>query len=485
MASDSSLTDDQQNDLQGIQHLLAMSNDLLASGEQAGGERAVGFAWEAVQRAQKLEAAQVSGARRLLAGAWLTHANAQRAAGKPEERSAALQGYADAISHFRAVMDKNDPADAHQLAKMWMARGMALLEDRPEAPQEALECFDRALDLREKLPAQKDGRTIWLLSAAWLNRGDLLTRLSSAERAAEAVKSYDEAIALLSDLPEEEQAAARGRLGLAWMNRGLAAAAAGGEEATQEALRCFTKSVEELSADEAPAGEEQSRVLACARLNRGHALLNQQAADAAGAREEALATMALTADFEKTEVMAAQMSLQARHLLCRAVGYKIDEGTVLVDWVTEATDAVDDGLALARHWRQKGTEWLRGMEMELLRFGAMIYRACQPHFLAEFLLDSLDGERVPGAPVAVERAHHIAVETIWSTTTSLREMQRQREAARVGGVSEIMERLEELEQAEQRLQELRAKYLGTATTNGSDEAEANADAESRGAENVV
>ena len=58
--------------------------------------------------------------------------------------------------------------------------------------------------------------------------------------------------------------------------------------------------------------------------------------------------------------------------------------------VHEATDAVDDGLALVRSWEQRGGVWFRGLAFDLFRFGARVYAHYQPQFLEEFIEDNLN-----------------------------------------------------------------------------------------------
>jgi hypothetical protein len=60
------------------------------------------------------------------------------------------------------------------------------------------------------------------------------------------------------------------------------------------------------------------------------------------------------------------------------------------DDVHEATDAVDDGLALIRRWEQKGVAGFRMLAADLFRFGSRVYLIYQPQFLQEFLDENLD-----------------------------------------------------------------------------------------------
>lgn len=443
--------------------LMSIAGTLIASGKEAGIRQAVALASEAIQIWQQLLPANLPDTQRSLSMACLLKANALRETGDPVLRADALLAYEETLQHFQVVMDQSDPADANQMAKIWMCRGMTLLDDgRPSVLGEALNCFDRALDLRKSLPLETEWRYVWALSAAWLNRGDVLTRLGGAENLAESIRSYDEAIPLLTDMPMEEYPTCRARLALAWMNRGLACQAQENPESLEEAIQSYGFSIATLT--EGGDHGEQRRILACARLNRGHALLNRVPADPVTAREDALAALALAIEFEKQEVLAAQVSLQSRHLLCRAMAHLMDSGEVPADWLEETTDAVDEGMALARYWRQLGETRLRELEGELFRFGALIYRLCQPHFLAEFLLDNLDPERSPGVPVADGNIHHLATEALWSLVMDIRARQQAGPAASETE-GRLLSLLEELQETEKRLQALREQYLGGSGKN--------------------
>lgn len=450
------------DDILHARYLMSTAGTLIASGKEPAIQQAVSLASEAIQIWQQLLPANLPDTRRSLSLAWLLKANALRETGDPVLRADALLAYEETLQHFRAVMEQSDPADANQLAKIWMCRGMTLLDDgRPSVLGEALTCFERALDLRKSLPLEKEWRYVWALSAAWLNRGDVLTRLGGAENLAESIRSYDEAIPLLKDMPMEEYPTCRARLALAWMNRGLACQAQDSPESIEEALKSYSFSIATLM--EGGDHAEQRRILACARLNRGHALLNRIPADPASSREDALAALALAIEFEKKEVLAAQVSLQSRHLLCRAMAHLMDSGEVPADWLEETTDAVDEGMALARYWRQLGEERLRELEGELFRFGALIYRLCQPHFLAEFLLDNLDPQRSPGAPVADGNIHHLATEALWSLVVDIRARQQADPTPEME--SRLLPLLEELQETEKQLQSLREQYLGSSGKN--------------------
>ena len=89
------------------------------------------------------------------------------------------------------------------------------------------------------------------------------------------------------------------------------------------------------------------------------------------------------------------MSLRARHAQVMALGARLaaaeQEREPTADLASEATDAVEGGLTVAREFERRGVTQLRPLALRLFRLGAQLYCAYQPHFLGEFLLESLDG----------------------------------------------------------------------------------------------
>ena len=67
-----------------------------------------------------------------------------------------------------------------------------------------------------------------------------------------------------------------------------------------------------------------------------------------------------------------------------------DDAAEMPEDVHEATDAVDEGLALVRSWEQRGVDVFRGVAFDLLRFGARVYARYQPQFLDEFIAENTD-----------------------------------------------------------------------------------------------
>ena len=339
-----------------------------------------------------------------------------------------------------------------------MKQGIALLgNNTPASLKEAVSHFDRAIDLRRRLPLDANPMFRHGLAAGWMNRGDALTRLGSPENLAEALRSYDAALETLSLLPLDVSPLFRRRLAIAWQNRGLTLLA---QDANgwAEAEQSFTKAIAILHQGNAAMIEDRNYLLATVWMNKANALVRGQALDPA--RTAAKQALAVTIPAESSDLALAEAGLNARHILCQAIaGWLAGPGLSTAardELIAEATDAVDDGMRLAQNWEQRGATQFRPLAQELFRFGARIYQMFQPHFLNEFLLETLDPAHSTAFAANTEM-HAAALESLWRT---FRELQR-------GGFAqlntpqfdEFLERLRELRMLEDRLAELRRQYL--------------------------
>ena len=68
------------------------------------------------------------------------------------------------------------------------------------------------------------------------------------------------------------------------------------------------------------------------------------------------------------------------------------------DWIAQATDATEEALAIARSTGYR-SPWLA----DLVRYGAEIYRVCQPHFLAGFIREWATGDGPLAGDEALKR----------------------------------------------------------------------------------
>jgi hypothetical protein len=267
-----------------------------------------------------------------------------------------------------------------------MREGIALLEESsPESLREAVALFDRALAIRTRLLVPGDAWLGYVTAASWMNRAEALTRLGAPGELEEALRSYDEALAVLALAPGGQIPLYRRREAIAWLNRGMVLRKLKTGDCLDRAIASFERAIAVPGEETAEAG-----VLAGAWLNRGAALLELQPARPAEARACALATLRLTAPAEETDAVAAETGLKGRQVLCLALaGLLATAPETAPEWSSEATDAVEAGLALARAWQARGETRFHSLQLELFRFGLVAYQKYQPGFLAEYLLDQV------------------------------------------------------------------------------------------------
>jgi hypothetical protein len=280
-------------------------------------------------------------------------------------------------------------------ASVLMKRGIAFLDEpRREAPIDALHCFDEALELRRRIPADHSPFQGYLLAACLLNRGDALVRMGDVGPIATAIASYDEGITVLRRLPLAEDSRYPRRLALGLQNRGLALQARGREGDFDLAKASFADALAVLDQEHSHGIEDLAYVRAVVWLNLAN-LHAAQGSDEAHAvsRDAAVRALESVAGVETADANAAAAGLQARHVLCRvcahSLGQAVDDAEMPAD-VHEATDAVDDGLELVRAWEQRGVPYFRPFALDLFRFGARVYARYQPQFLDEFIADNMN-----------------------------------------------------------------------------------------------
>lgn len=301
---------------------------------------------------------------------------------------------------MRPDLDDLSLSESHAIdaqASALMKRGICLLAtDRTDSSAAALALFDSALELRRRLPIQTVPRFALGLAACWLNRADALMRLPSAggAHAAAALGAYDEAIRLLQNPPLQENANFRRRLAIAHQNRGLALHAQDGSDIAR-ASTAFSEAIAILDHAESALIPDRQYLLGTVCSNLANLCASRSdAKSVAIARGSARRAIALVLDREVSHADAAEVGLKARHALCRTVALILSQaivkGATDLDAVHEATDAAEDGLDLARRWKQKGVHRFRDIACDLFHFGSLVYAEFQPHFLDEFVGDNLD-----------------------------------------------------------------------------------------------
>jgi tetratricopeptide (TPR) repeat protein len=309
----------------------------------------------------------------------------------------------------------NPPSAA---AAAWLKRGQDFeARATPGALVEAVRCYGEAVALLKALPLREEA-VRRQLGLVWMNLGNALQRQEGNSPEAGAVRAYDEAISLLRSLARDMSPDDRNSLGAAWMNRGLSLHRFGRGEKLAEAVESHGEAVAVLRT--LPLNEVIWYRLnsAGAHMNLANARLDLGGSDhIALARESARESLEVleAPDLERTVAPAADVGIKARRVLCDALGLLLASNTTplsLHELAAEASDAVDEGLALIRHWESRGAPYFRELAERLFRFGTRLYRLHQPQFLAEFILETLDPLRSTGALPATAGFRAIAAEAI-------------------------------------------------------------------------
>lgn len=275
------------------------------------------------------------------------------------------------------------PKNSLQQSAEWLQRGQSL-EARGDYTQ-ALSCYDQAVALGRSASVA-DHASRRQLGIAWMNRGNALQQLGTAASVVDAVTAYDEAIAVLQTLPFESDPVFRNHLGAAWLNRGHALLLA----SDASGIASFEQAIAQLEKLPLEADPYYRLNLAGAWTNLAHATL---ATTPGRARDAALSALSTLRPVEHSHEAFAAMSLRTRRALIMALGEQLraaeSSHRPTTALLAEATDAVDDGLAVAREFAQRSGPLFRDLAARLFRLGAQLYGRHQPHFLGEFLLEHL------------------------------------------------------------------------------------------------
>ena len=241
------------------------------------------------------------------------------------------------------------------------------------------------------------------LGVAWMNRGHSQLLLDNPTGDAAALAAYEQAIALLRTLPLAGNPSWANSLGAACMNYGQLLHRVHGTARADEALAAFGEAEALLRPLPSTDTPWPRRNLAGTLLNRANLLLDlARHAEAVVTAREALA---LCAPLAQAEFLEADLALKSRRALCDALGRLLvrpdaDQAAL----AGEASDVIDDALALVRHWAARGATALQPLAERFFFYGAQLYRINQPHFLPEFLEENL--------PLAGPGIRAIALEVI-------------------------------------------------------------------------
>ena len=278
-----------------------------------------------------------------------------------------------------------EPADGNPLPhELWLQRGQAL--EAEQRIKEAVAAYDHAISLVRAAGNAAEPSARLALALAWMNRGNALQKRGTPSTLADSIRAYDEAIVLFRTLPLEKQPRLRNHLGAAWLNRGHALMVV----ADSAAVGSFELAIAELGQIPLDADPFFRLNFAGAHTNLAHALLASAPDRAAVSARAALAAIGAA---ERAHEAFAGLSLRARRALVMALGALLHlaerSAQPISELATEATDVIDDGLAVAAELERSGRIECRPLAVRLFHLGVQIYGAHQPHFLDEFVTETL------------------------------------------------------------------------------------------------
>lgn len=305
----------------------------------------------------------------------------------------------------------------------WLQRGQSLeAAGTPAALSEAIECYDRVIALLQETDST-DPTATRQLAIGWMNRGNALQKHDSAAAVRDAVRAYDRAIALFAQLVSTDNALLNST-GAAWLNRGQALQKLSGREYLLAAINSTEEAISLLCRLPVETNLDQRLNLAGAQLNLAQLLLESDATDRGMRASAALAAaLELTARHEQQRAGFADLGLKARRTLCQQIGEWLiatDDPTRQARLIASASDAIDTGMTLARHWEALGVTHFRPLSERLFRFGTAFYQRHQVHFLADFVLENLDPATCSDAITAHAELFVIARETLTTARHDLR-----------------------------------------------------------------
>jgi hypothetical protein len=331
--------------------------------------------------------------------AHLTHAEQMLASGEPS----LLAEVVGAAERALELLQLEEPGfEDHSkerwlVASAWMKRGIALVgQRRQELLPEALRSFENAVSSQEKLAKSRNPHCLFDLSGGWIHRGDVLAMMSGEERRAEATRSYENALGVLRQLPFGTNRDFRDRLVSALMNYGGFLSANSPTCRSPDAIRCFEEALVHLQAPAIPVDAKSRRITASACINLALTHLAPHLDGTVAfsqARGLAQTAIELLHQDAQSSHHDSCLELKARYALCRAAGFLLaGEGTPesKVQWMMEASDAVDEGLEIARKRFQDSTREFKDLALELVGFGANLYLLYNSNFFIEYLNENLD-----------------------------------------------------------------------------------------------
>jgi tetratricopeptide (TPR) repeat protein len=325
----------------------------------------------------------------LLAWAWMNKGNLYSLHGEESALREAEACYQRSRTFFAMIGETTNEEIYVDFGALRANQGYLLFRmEGKEKLDTVIRQYEESIHILEKLPWRENSRYRHHLIGIWYNLANILQ--GCGEKLDVALNCYGNALDLATDFeigtPEQYSLIA----GL-WLNRGNTLSLLGNEYLTK-ALACYDTAIQIYQKTGLQAEGSHVLELASAWANRANLLSLEgmeftHPQDALEAAEQALN---LIRTWERENRAAAEISLKARRARCQAYGLLLPiAGELSEENYFQASDEVEDALALIGFWENNGVKDYRPLARRLFCLGVQLYRIRQPQFLAEFVEETL------------------------------------------------------------------------------------------------
>lgn len=402
--------DNEPISLDAIREVLAKASTHL-EGSDAQPAEATKLYDEAIEALHDRDNSKDQAARHLQATAWLQKTSILLSSPTEDSGQAIQDGFQQAIALFDTLPVKDNSQYATDCVALWTTIGQSQLNSQNgQSIEGAIGCFERAMSFLHLLPWQENLQLRSHLIGLWFNIGTAHTRLKGPLRHTAALNAYSQALVFSNDFPAENPQAAL-MIANIWLSRGSLFSQSDKETLQKEAIFSFEKSIAVLQ--KAKPADDPNVALALSRSHANRALTlsamkDQAAINATSIKESVASAISLAAPLIDKSPMAAESTLNARMAFSRNQLVLLQDAneTDALEFYENASDEIDESMALIRKCEGKGFNGFRHLARNFFKVGTRLYQVRQPHFLAEFINECIgEGQalRQDDAMIAIAR----------------------------------------------------------------------------------
>lgn len=386
--------------------------------------------------------------RYILAKSWMNRGTFLLSSNDPKALGEAQKSFQGAMENYDKLPIRNNENYLADCTALWTnVAHTQLRSNSPKSVNDAIGCFEKALSFLNMLPWESNFEFRNHLIGIWFNIGNSHQKLAGGPRVTAALNAYNMALVFAQDLALDDINNAL-LVANIWNSRGTVFSNIRGDEAIAEGVKSFDKSIsilEGLSKSENP-----NIVLNIARSYASKASLTSGSREKATENREEIEKAAakaidLSSALAQQTPMAAENSLIAkRALIQNYTSIMADsEGGFSQELYEKTTDLIDESMSSIREWEKKGATFFRQLARRMFYLGTELYSARQPHFLGEFINETInEEERIASDPHLVEIARNSIQATLKKLDAG--ELPAVEDAAKVKGpLEELLKQLPE------------------------------------------